>query len=72
MDLMLFLRSIARCCFFITTKNRQSDLNKAKYIASLDRIEDNLNKEEDLGYQRHFITVGNRIRRAAKELSNVN
>lgn len=71
MDLMLFLRSIARCCFFITTKNRQSDLNKAKYIASLDRIEENLDKEE-LGYQRHFIAVGNRIRRAAKELSNVN
>ncbi len=71
MDLMLFLRSIARCCFFITTKNRQSDLNKAKYIASLDRIEENLNKEE-LGYQRHFIAVGNRIRRAAKELSNAN
>ena len=72
MDLMLFLRSIARCCLFITNKNRQSDLNKAKYIASLDRIEDNLNKEEELGYQRHFIAVGNRIRRAAKELSNAN
>lgn len=73
MDLMLFLRSIARCCFFITTKNRQSDLNKAKYIASLDRIEENLNKEEEeLGYQRHFIAVGNRMRRAAKELSNAN
>ena len=72
MDLMLFLRSIARCCFFITTKNRQSDLNKAKYIASLDRIEENLDKEEELGYQRHFIAVGNRIRRTAKELPNAN
>lgn len=72
MNIVLFLRSFARCCFFITTKNRQSDLNKAKYIASLDRIEDNLNKEEELGYQRHFIAVGNRIRRAAKELSNAN
>lgn len=71
MDIMLFLRSFARCCFF-TTKNRQSNLNKAKYIASLDRLEDNLNKEEELGYQRHFVTVGNRIRRAAKELSNAN
>lgn len=71
MNIVLFLRSFARCCFFITTKNRQSDLNKAKYIASLDRIEENLNKEE-LGYQRHFIAVGNRIRRAAKELSNAN
>ena len=71
MDLMLFLRSIDRCCFF-TTKNRQSNLNKAKYIASLDRLEDNLNKEEELGYQRHFVTVGYRIRRAAKELSNDN
>lgn len=30
------------------------------------------NKEEELGYQRHFITVGNRMRRAAKELSNAN
>lgn len=72
MNIVLFLRSFARCCFFITTKNRQSDLNKAKYIASLDRIEENLNKEEDLGYQRHFIAVGNRMRRAAEELSNAN
>lgn len=71
MNLMLFLRSIAHCCFF-TTKNRQSDLHKAKYLASLDRLENNLNKEEELGYQRHFITVGNRMRRAAKELSNAN
>lgn len=71
MNLMLFLRSIARCCFF-TTKNRQSDLHKAKYLASLERLENNLNKEEELGYQRHFIAVGNRIRRAAKELPNAN
>lgn len=71
MNLMLFLRSFARCCFF-TTKNRQSNLNKAKYIASLDRLEDNLNKEEELGYQRHFVTVGNRMRRVANKLSNAN
>lgn len=63
---MLFLRNIARCCFF-TTKNRKSDLHKAKYLASLDRLEKQLNKEE-LGYQRHFIAVGNRIRRATKEM----
>ncbi len=67
MNLMLFLRSIARCCFF-TTKNRQSDLHKAKYLASLDRLEKQLNKEEELGYQRYFIAVGNRIRRATKEM----
>lgn len=65
---MLFLRNIARCCFF-TTKNRKSDLHKAKYLASLDRLEKQLNKEEEeLGYQRHFIAVGNRIRRATKEM----
>lgn len=71
MDFMLFFKSSIRCCFF-TTRNHQSDLNKAKYLASLDNLEKNLNKDKELGYQRHFITVGNKIRRAAKELSNAN
>ncbi len=65
MDYLLFLKNFIYGCFFITNK-RKSDLNKAKYIASLDNLENNLKKEEKLGYQRHFIKIGNRIRRVTK------
>lgn len=71
MNLTLFVKSLIRCCFR-TTREHQTDTNKAKYIASLERLEYCLDIEQELGFQRHFITVGNRIRHASKELSNAN
>ncbi|MGN0915698.1 MAG: hypothetical protein ACI4NE_05025 [Succinivibrio sp.] len=70
MEFLCLFKSMIRCCF--TFRDNRSELNKKKFSASLNHMEYVLDKEQELGYQRHFITVGCKMRHASEVLSNAN
>ena len=63
---MDFLRALLVYCIGYP-EDKEKDLRRQKTLASYDRIERQLNEEANIGFQRYFDIVGNRIYRSANK-----
>ena len=66
MSIKFFFKSFFRQCF-TNQRQKESCMRRARYEKSLARYEKLLDKQDNVGYQRHFITAGRYTNKILKE-----
>lgn len=70
--MQVIMRKIQDFFSFEIGDPEQREKERKKHLAYISHLEAQLDKESQLGFQRHFVSTGRRIRRAASKVVQQN